>query len=172
MQSIQEAPVTEKGPELKIDINENLGESLQNGFDAIGQVFGGLVGAVKDTVGPDLMKTLEVANWLGQLGECLEKVSKGLTADGVVPAEPTGQLAFFAEQFDSTLDGSKLESQKSKLQQHLQNCQQAVENAGADPVSAAVTLSHSAGYFKAAAGSCIPVQAKASGENSPEVTDE
>lgn len=166
MLSLQDIPVADNDPKIKIDINEkiDLGESIENGFDAIGKVFGGLIGAIKDAVGPEMMKTLAVASWLGQLAECLEKIAGGLTADGTVPAEPAGQLAFYAEQFDTTLDGSKLESQKAAFSEHLQNCQQAVANAAADASAAATTLNHSAGYFKAAAASCVPVGGKPAGD--------
>lgn len=158
--------MTEKDPDIKIDLNESLGEGLQNGFDAIGKVFGGLVGAIKDAVGPELMKTLELANWLGQLAECLEKISVGLNSDGSVPDEPAGQLLFYVDQFDATLDGSKLEAQKPAFQQHLSQCQQALKDAAVDASLAAKTLAKSAGYFKAAAASCVPVQANASDRDS------
>jgi len=166
MHTLKDAPVAEKDPDIKIDINEkiDLSEGLENGFDAIGKVFGGLVGAIKDAVGPELMKTLAVASWLGKLSECLENIAVGLTADGTVPAEPTGQLVFYAEQFDTMLDGSKLESQKAAFREHLQNCQQAVANASDDPSAAATKLSHAAGYFKAAAASCVPVGGKPAGD--------
>ena len=166
MQSLQDTPVAEKKPDIKIDLNEkiDLGENLENGFDAIGKVFGGLVGAIKDAVGPELMKTLEVANWLGQVAECLEKISTGLKSDGTVPAEQAGQLAFYAEQFDSTLDGSKLDAQKAGLLEHLNAAQQAVRDALNDPEAAAATLGHAAGYFKAAAASCVPVGGNNAGE--------
>lgn len=167
MNAIQDAPVAATDP----DINVDLGEGLQNGFDAIGKAFGGLVGAIKDAVGPELMKTLEVSTWLGQVAECLEKISNGLSSDGSVPAEPAGQFAFFVDQFDSNLNGSKLESQKPALQGHLQKCQQAIENAAADPAIAVATLSHSAGYFKAAAATCLPIQAKTQREDSAENSD-
>lgn len=166
MQVTQDAPMTEKDPEIKIDLNENLGEGLQNGFDAIGKAFGGLVGAIKDAVGPELMKNLEVANWLGRLAECLEKISDGLHSDGSVPAAQAGQFSFYVDLFDATLDGSKLEAQKPAFQQHLNRCQQALKNPVTDAPLAAATLAQSAGYFKAAAASCVPVQANASDSDS------
>ena len=80
----------EKKIDIKVDLNEKFGESMENGFDAIGKIFGGLVGAIKDAIGPEMMKSLGAATWLGQVAECLEKMSKSLSTDGRVPDEPAG----------------------------------------------------------------------------------
>lgn len=162
MQATEKPMTVEKHFDRKIEIDKNieLGEGLENGFDALGKVFGGLVGAIKDAVGPEVIMTLQAANWLGQLAECLQQIVEGLDADGIVPAEPAGQFAFFAEQFSTILDGSKLESQKPSLGQHLQSCQQAIGNGSVDAKAAATVLNHSAGYFKAVAASCFPVSGK------------
>lgn len=159
MTATQDAPVADnKKIDFTIDLNEKLGDSMENGFDALGKVFGGLVGAIKEAIGPELMKSLGAATWLGQVAQCLDTISKGLSTNGTVPDEPAGQLSFLKDQLDSSLDGTKLAGQKTAFQQHLQNCQQALANAGADPQAAAKTLAHAAGYFKAAATSCLPVQ--------------
>ena len=42
---------------------------------------GGLVGAIQDAIGPGMLKSLEAANWLGQVAECLETISKILSTD-------------------------------------------------------------------------------------------
>ncbi|MEP3479960.1 MAG: hypothetical protein ABJZ55_11985 [Fuerstiella sp.] len=162
MQATEKPMTAEKNFDKKIEIDTDidLGESLENGFDALGKVFGGLVGAIKDAVGPEVIMTLQAANWLGQLTECLQQIVKGLDADEMVPAEPAGQFSFLAEQFNTILDGSKLESQKPAFGQHLQNCQQAISDAADDAKAAATVLNHSAGYFKAAAASCVPVSGK------------
>jgi hypothetical protein len=157
----------EKKIDIKVDLNEKLGESMENGFDAIGKIFGGLVGAIKDAIGPEMMKSLGAATWLGQVAECLEKMSKSLSTDGRVPDEPAGQLSFLQGQLDTSLDGSKLESQKATFQEHLRNSLQALENADADPQSAAKTLARAAGYFKAAATSMVPMQSS-SGDSDDE----
>ncbi len=158
MNEIQDAPVAEeKKIEFKVDLNEKLGESMENGFGAIGKIFGGIIGAIKDAVGPEMMKALGAANWLGQVAQCLETISKSLSTDGTVPGEPNGQLSFLKDQLDKSLDGTKLEAQKATFQQYLQNSQQALENADADPQAAAKILAHAAGYFKAAATSFVPV---------------
>ncbi|MCA9122453.1 MAG: hypothetical protein H6822_15395 [Planctomycetaceae bacterium] len=148
----------EKKFDIKVDLNENLGESLESGFDVLGKVFGGLVSAIKDAVGPELIKSLGTANWLGQIAECLETMSKSLSADGTVADEPAGKISFLKDQLDSSLDGTKLEAQKASIQQHLENSLQALENAEADPQAAAKALAHAAGYFKAAATSIVPIQ--------------
>lgn len=159
MNEIQDAPVAEeKKIEFKVDLNEKLGESMGNGFDAIGKIFGGIIGAIKDAVGPEMMKAIGAANWLGQVAQCLETISKSLSTDGTVPGEPNGQLSFLKDQLDKSLDGTNLEAQKATFQQHLQNSQQAMENADADPQAAVKILAHAAGYFKAAATSFVPVQ--------------
>lgn len=75
----------DKKIDFKIDLNEKLGESMENGFDAIGKFFGGLVGAIKEAIGPVLMKSLGAANWLGQTAQCLEALSKSLSTDGTLP---------------------------------------------------------------------------------------
>ena len=146
--------------DFKIDIDPKIGESLQGGMDAIGKVFGGLVGAIKDAVGPELMRSMEVAGWLGQLASCLDDMANGLNSNSEVPAEASGQFTFYVEQFDSALDGSKLESQKPSLQQQLQKAQQAVASAGSDPDESAAALAQASGYFKAAAASLVPIQGK------------
>ena len=164
MQATDKPMTAEKHFDKKIEANKkiDLGDSLENGFDALGKVFEGLAGAIKDAVGPEIMKTLEVANWLGQLAECVGSIAEGLSAHGAVPAEPAGQFAFFVEQFDTTLDGSKLESKKPALAEHLQNCQQAIANAEGDTATSATSLSHAAGYFRAAAASCVPISGQSS----------
>ena len=147
----------QKPLDLKFDIDPKVGESLQGGLDALGQVFGGLVGAIKDAVGPEVMKGIEVAGWLEQLTTCLESIAAGLRSDGIVPADAVGQLTFFAEQFDSAIAGSKLEAQKELLTAKLRMAQQVIDGVNNDPTAAAETVTRVAGYFKAAAASCVPV---------------
>jgi hypothetical protein len=160
MNEIQDPPVAdEKKIDFKVDLNEKLDESMGNGFDAIGKIFGGIIGAIKDAVGPEMMKAL------GAAAQCLEAISKSLSTDGTVPGEPNGQLSFLKDQLDKSLDGTNLEAQKATFQQYLQNSQQALENAAADPQAAAKTLAHAAGYFKAAATSFVPVQPTADSDN-------
>lgn len=167
MNALQEASVADKENEIdiKIDLNEDLGKSLETGFGALGQVFGGLVGAIKDAVGPEMMKALGTANWLGQVAESLETISSGLSADGTVPAESTGQLSFLAGQLNESINGSKLEGQKATFADHLQKSLQAVDNAATDPETASTTIAHAAGYFKAAATSMIPIQGTSDDSN-------
>ena len=162
MTATQDASVAEKGKNIDftLDLNEKLGGSMENGFDALGKVFGGLVGAIKEAIGPELMKSIGAATWLGQVAQCLETLSKSLSTDGTVPDEPAGQLSFLLNQLDASLDGTKLEAQKGAFQQHLQSCQQALANAAADPRAAAKTLAHAVGYFKAAATSMVPIQSR------------
>ena len=150
----------DKKIDIKLDLNEKLGGSMENGFDALGKIFGGLVGAIKEAIGPEVMKSLGAATWLGQVAQCLETLSKSLSTDGTVPDEPAGQLSFLLSQIDVSLDGTKLAAQKGTFQQHLQNCQQALTNASTDPRAAAKTLAHGAGYFKAAATSMVPIQSR------------
>ena len=150
----------EPSTDFKIDIDPKIGESLQGGMDAIGKVFGGLVGAIKDAVGPELMRSMEVAGWLGQLASCLDDMANGLKTNSEVPAEASGQFAFYVEQFDSSLDGSKLESQKASLKQQLEKAEQAVASAVTDPDASAAALAQASGYFKAAAASLVPIQGK------------
>ena len=151
--------------DFNIDLNEKFGESMENGFEALGKIFGGLVGAIKEAIGPEMMKSLAAANWLGQIARCLEKLSQSLSTDGTVADEPLGRLSFLKDQLDESLDGSKLQAQKATFQQHLQNCQQALANADADPQTAAKTLAHAAGYFEAAASSCVPIQSTANSDD-------
>ena len=143
--------------EIKIDIDPKIGESLQGGMDAIGKVFGGLVGVIKDAVGPELMKGIEVSGWLSKLAKCLESIATGLRSDGTVPSEAAGQLSFFTDQFDEALAGSKLETQQDALKAQLQTAHDAIAAAGDDQQSSADAVSKAAGYFKAAAASCVPV---------------
>jgi hypothetical protein len=161
MNAIRDTSVAdqEKKIDIKFDLNENLGDSMGKGLDAIGKVFGGLIGAIKDAVGPEMMKALETANWLGQVAECLETISKSLSTDGSVPDDSVGQLSFLKAQLDSSLEGSKFEAQKATFQQHLQDCQQALDNSSTNPQVAAKTVAQAAGYFKAAAKSLVPIKA-------------
>ena len=155
--------------DTNIDLNDtNFGESLETGFDALGKVFGGLVGAIKDAVGPEMMKTLGAANWLGQVAECLETLSKGLSTDGSIPSEAAGQFSFLADQLDANVDGSKLEAQKATIGEHLQNSRQALDSADNDPQAAAKALAHAVGYFKAAATSVVPIQPSSNGDSDDE----
>ena len=156
----------DKKIDIKLDLNkEDFGESLENGFDALGKVFGGIVGAIKDAVGPEMIKLLGTAKFLSQVAECLETISKSLSTDNTIPDESVGQLSFLQGQLDTSLDGTKLEAQKSGFQEHLEKSQQALEDAAADPQAAAKTLAHAAGYFKAAAKSCMPVQPQADSDD-------
>lgn len=171
MNAVQDAPVADndkdqpKEIDLEIDLKDNLGESLETGFDALGKVFEGLVGAIKDAVSPEMMKSLVVSNWLGQVAECLDTLSKSLSTDGTVPAESAGQLSFLKDQLDASVDGSKLEAQKATFQDHLLKSQQAVGNAVTDPETASTTIAHAAGYFKAAATSMVPIQGTSEDSN-------
>lgn len=146
-----------EGSEFDIDIDPKVGESLQVGLDALGKVFGGLVGAIQDAVGPELMRGMEVASWLEQLTQCLDLIAEELQSGGNVPSAAVGQLAFFTAQLDETLAGSTLESQQVSLRQQFDRAQQALKNTEDDPASAATVLSEVAGYFKAAAASCVPL---------------
>lgn len=152
--------IDQPSEEFKIDIDPRIGESLQGGMDALGKVFGGLVGAIKDAVGPELMRSMEVASWLGQLASCLDDMASGLKSNNELPAESSGQFAFYVEQFSSSLDGSRLASQKASLQLQLENARQAVASAVSDPDASAGALAQASGYFKAAAASLVPIQSK------------
>ena len=143
--------------DLNLDIDPNLGDGLQNGLNALGQVFGGLVDAIKDVVGPETLKNMEAAGWLGQVAECLDTISAGLKQDGNVPADAVGQFSYFSEQFPAAIADSTLESQSDALQARLQMAQTAVDVAGKDPATAAASIAEVAGYFKAAVASCVPV---------------
>ena len=56
--------------DLNLDIDPNLGDGLQNGLNALGQVFGGLVDAIKDVVGPETLTCVD-NSWTGELPVCL-----------------------------------------------------------------------------------------------------
>lgn len=147
------------------DFSGSVNESLQGGIEVIGKVFGGLVGAIKDAVGPELLQAMELAGWLQQLSGCLDSIVGALKSQGSVPAESAGQLAFYAEQFDRVVAGSKLESQQDTLRQHLHQARQAAESASKDPTAAVDVIAQASGYFKAAASSCVPLP---QGSDSPE----
>lgn len=142
---------------FKIEIDPQIDDSLQGGLNALGQVFSGFVGAIKDAVGPELIRNAEVANWLTQLASCLEEISRSLSANGEVPAEATGRLTFFVEQFDTALEDSRLAAQKASLREHLDRAHEAAQGAVSNPEEAATNIGKAAGYFKAAAASCLPM---------------
>lgn len=146
---------TKQQIDLNFDFDPNVGDGLKNGLNALGQVFGGLVTAIKDAVGPEMLKNLEAAGWMGQVAKCLETISTELNQNGSVPADAVGQLSYFSEQFSEAIAGSMLESQSDALKARLQTAQTAIDAAGEDPVAAAAAIAKVAGYFKAAAESFV-----------------
>ena len=154
--AIEELP-TQDERQFRVNIDPRVEESLQGGLDAVGKVFDGLVGAIKEAVGPELMRNMETANCLGQLATCLEAMAEGLNETGTIPAAAAGRFAFFVGQFDGALEGSKLAAQETVFRQQLNQTQQAVANANGDPTGTATVLAKAAGYFKAAAASCLPL---------------
>ena len=143
---------------FKFEFDPKTGDGLQKGMEALQQVFGGFVKSIKDAIGPEMMRNLEAAQWLGQLAECLEQIATGLKESGEVPSESAGQLEFFVDQWDSALQGSKLESNQESLRKRLESAQQAIVQTTPDTASRqAAVIAQAAGYFHAAARSVVPV---------------
>jgi hypothetical protein len=144
--------------EFKIKFDSQAGDGLQKGLEALQQVFGGFVQSIKDAVGPEMMRNFEAAQWLGQLGDCLDQIATGLRDAGKVPPEAAGQLAFFVDQWDSGLRGSKLEPNRAALRTRLESAEQAIQQATAENAAQqAAVVAQSAGYFHAAAKSVLPL---------------
>lgn len=144
---------------FNLDVNPKVGDSLQGGFDALQKVFVGLVESVKEAVGPETLKSLELGNWFEQLASCLDQIATSLREAGTVPAEKVGELAFFSEQLDSEIRGSKFESQQASLRQRLDAVTQSLDDVnGANATEAARKLAQAAGYFHAAAKTVAPLR--------------
>lgn len=143
---------------FKFEFDSKTGDGLQKGMEALQQVFGGFVKSIKDAMGPEVIRNLEAAQWLGQLAECLEQIATGLKASGEVPSESAGQLEFLADQWDGALVGSKLESNQESLRKRLESAQQAILQTTPDTASRqAELIAQTAGYFQAAAKSVLPL---------------
>lgn len=87
--------------DFQIEIDPKLGDPLEDGLNMLSKVFGGLVQTIKDAVGPEFMRGMELDNWLEQLATCLEQIARSLRETGEVPAERAGELAFFVDQWDN-----------------------------------------------------------------------
>jgi hypothetical protein len=150
----------EKKPlDFKIEIDPKLGDSVQGGLDAIQKVFAGFVQTIKDTIGPETLRNLEAGNWLEQLAVCLDQIAVGLRDIGAVPPDKAGELAFYLEQWESAVQGSKFESQQAALRQRLDGVRQAVERVPeGNAAQEAKVLTEAAGYFHAAAKTAVPLQ--------------
>ena len=131
----------------------NIDKGLQVGLDAIQKVFAGLVTAVKNAIGPEMLRMLEAGNFLSQVGTCLDETAAALRESGTCPPEKLGELACLRERLAVELKGSKFEGQTTALRERLEMAGQAA-TAG-DARSLAVV----AGYFHAAAKTAAPAPA-------------
>jgi hypothetical protein len=148
--------------DFQIEIDPKLGDPLQDGLNVLSKVFGGLVQTIKDAVGHEFMRGMELANWLEQLATCLEQIARSLRETGEVPAERAGELAFFVDQWDNQFQGVKLVSEPA-LRQRLDKARQALDQStAANAKQQAAVVLEVAGYFRAAAKTALPHQASGS----------
>ncbi len=146
---------------FRVEIDPQVEQSLQGGLDALGKVFGGLVNSIKDAVGPELMRSMEVANWLEQLATCLDGIAGELRSSGSASWESVGQLDFYVDQFDAELQDTKLADRQAALREHLDSAHAAVKQVTPDnAVQQADQIAKAAGYFRAAARSLVPIADK------------
>lgn len=144
--------------EFKIDPKP--GDSLQGGLDVLQKAFSGMFQVIKDAVGPDMLRNLEVGNWLEQLASCIDGIAQSVRETGSLPADKAGELTFFQEQFEDALTGSKFERQQSALKQRFERVTQAVDRVAAGTRGdEAQVLAETAGYFRAAAKTAIAASA-------------
>lgn len=158
--------------EFNFSFDGDAGDALGQGMEALKSVLGGIVGAVKEAIGPEGIRNLEASQWLTQAASCLEAVATGLREQGKVPAGKAGELTCFLERVRDEVKGSKFESQLSSLRQRLEDALQLVERSGGAEGSAVSEqdinrLSDSAGYFNAAAASVAISAATGKGDDSP-----
>ena len=144
--------------EFKIKFDSQAGDGLQKGMEVLQQVIGGFVQSIKDAVGPEMMRNFEAAQWLEQLGDCLDQIAVGLRDSGKVPPEAAGQLAFYVDQWDGGLRGSKLEPNQAALRKRLESAEAAIQQATSENAAQqAAVVAQAAGYFHAAAKSVLPL---------------
>lgn len=129
-------------------IDIKAGGGLEGAMAALQKVFEGVAAAAKKAIGPERLRNHEAAEWLGRVAACLAETAAALR-DTTHAQGKAGELAFYSEQLDAEIKGSKFEAQHAALRRRLDGVLQALgTGAAADAVA-----EEAAGYFRAAAGS-------------------
>jgi len=149
-------------PDVTFSADGDVGEAVGQGMEALKMVLGGIVDMAQGLVGPEGMRGFEAGQWLAQVGASIEEIATALREQETVPAGKGGEITCFLERIDAELKGSKFESQTPAFRQRLEEISQLLERAGAEETSRPTAgdlqqLTNSAGYFRAAASSAVPI---------------
>jgi hypothetical protein len=149
-------------PEINFSFDGDVSDAIGKGVDTLKSVLGGIVNAVQEAMGPEMMQNLAAAQWLSQAAACLESAAKGLREQGSVPPGTAGELTCFQERAEAELKGSKFKTQLPQMQQRLQAALDLVEQCSSAPDATPsdqdiCKIADAAGYFKAAAASAVPI---------------
>ncbi|MBP85804.1 MAG: hypothetical protein CMJ64_03665 [Planctomycetaceae bacterium] len=149
-------------PEINFSFDGDVGDAIGKGVDSLKSLLGGIVDAVQEAMGPEMIQNLAAAQWLSQVAACLESAATGLREQGSVPFGTAGELTCFQERAEAELKGSKFKAQLPQMQQRLKGALDLVEQCSANADAAPSDLdirkvADNAGYFKAAAASAVPI---------------
>ena len=122
---------------------------------AMKKLFEGFATVAKQAIGPELLRNLEAASWLGRVATCLDETGASLNQPPTVVAGKSGELACYLEQLDAEVKGSRFESQEDALRHRIEGVVQAI--IGKSQTDASRTVAEAAGYFRAAANSVGPL---------------
>ena len=137
------------------DFNEQFGKSFEAGLGALQQVFAGFVKMAQNAVGPELVRNIQAASWLGSVAECLDAVANA----GQLTNHQVGEIDSFLERCQAELNDSRFASQIPSFQSRLSAVAAlAARTAGpAEKLSAEDirSVASAAGYFRASAGAVM-----------------
>jgi hypothetical protein len=128
-------------------------QALQGGLAAMQKMFDGFAKMAHGIAGPEGMKNLQAGQWLSRVAASLDDAAK----PGAALAGKAGEADFFLEHLGGELAVSKFAAQEPALRARLQAARQAIDAADSH------TLTATAGYFRAAANTAIPLPAGADG---------
>jgi len=157
-----QGPDDKPQPEVTFSVDGNVGEAVGQGMEALKMVLGGVVNMAQELVGPEGMRNFEASQWLAQVGASIEEIATAFREQETVPAGKGGEITCFLERIDTELKGSKFESQIPAFRRRLEEISQLLDRAGAEETARPTAgdlerLTDSAGYFRAAASSALPI---------------
>jgi len=157
---------TSPEPEVTFSFDSNVGDAIQGGMDALKMVMEGVVSAAQEMVGPEGMRNLEASQWLAQVATTVEEIATGLEQKAPL-AGKAGEIACFLEQVESEVKGSKFQAQLPSFRQRLEEVTQLLDRPGGEGSSPPTAdelkqLNDSAGYFRAAASTAVPISPESS----------
>jgi hypothetical protein len=138
-----------------VDFNEQFGKSFEAGLGALQQVFAGFVKMAQNAVGPELVRNIQAASWLGSVAECLDAITNARQ----ITNHQAGEIDSFVERCQAELNGSRFASQIPSFLSRLSAVAAvAARTAGTDEKLSAEEIrsfASAAGYFRASAGAVM-----------------